>query len=124
MYQFYNANPIASRVGDCTIRAISKVLGQSWIKTYIEICLEGLVMYDMPSANQVWGKYLKDNNYTRHLIPNTNPDRYTVRQFAEDHKTGRYILALQGHVVACIDGTYYDTWDSGDEVPIYYWKEN
>ena len=30
MYQFYNANPNAARVGDCTIRAISKVLNQSW----------------------------------------------------------------------------------------------
>lgn len=124
MYQFYNANPTASRVGDCTIRAISKVLDQSWEKTYIEICVEGLVMYDMPDANQVWGKYLIDNNFTRHIIPNECSDCYTVRQFANEHKNGRYILALHGHVVACIDGTYYDTWDSGDEVPIYYWEEN
>ena len=123
MYQFYNANPNAARVGDCTIRAISRVLNQSWEKTYIEICLEGLVMYDMPDANQVWGKYLTDNNFTRHFIPNECSNCYTVRQFAEEHKEGRYVLAIPGHVVACIDGTYFDTFDSGDCVPIYYWEE-
>ena len=27
-------------------------------------------------------------------------------------------------ILICIeDGNYYDTWDSGDEIPIYYWKE-
>ena len=28
---------------------------------------------------------------------------------------------ISGHVVAVIDGNYYDTWDSGDKIPIYYW---
>ena len=28
-----------------------------------------------------------------------------------------------GHVVAVEDGNYYDIWDSGDEVPTYYWMK-
>ena len=27
------------------------------------------------------------------------------------------------NVIAVIDGDYYDSWDSGNEVPIYYWKQ-
>lgn len=34
---------------------------------------------------------------------------------------GTYILALSGHVVTVVDGDWYDTWDSGGEIPIYYW---
>ena len=26
-------------------------------------------------------------------------------------------------VVALIDGDWWDAWDSGDEVPVYYWQK-
>lgn len=123
MYKSYNANPILKRGNDCTVRAICTVLGQGWEETYLDICLYGLRMHDMPSSNAVWGSYLVDKGYTRHIVPNTCPNCYTVRDFADDHRQGRYILALQGHVVACIDGDYLDSWDSGDEVVMYYWTK-
>ena len=47
----------------------------------------------------------------------------TVREFAKDHPEGKYILGTGTHAVAVIDGDYIDTWDSGDEVPIYYFQE-
>lgn len=50
-------------------------------------------------------------------------DGYTVRQFSAEHPCGSYILALSGHVVAVVDGEYYDAWDSGNETPIYVWEE-
>lgn len=123
MYVEFNPNPSGSRVGDCTVRAISKALRQSWEKTYIDLCLYGLIMCDMPSANSVWGKYLKDRGFRRHIIPDSCPDCYSVNRFAEEHKKGTYILALNGHVVACEDGNIYDTWNSSDEIPIYYWQK-
>ena len=43
--------------------------------------------------------------------------------FCNDHPKGAYILALSSHVVAVVDGCYYDTWDSGQEIPIYYWTK-
>ena len=48
---------------------------------------------------------------------------YTVKLFTEEHPHGTYILALSGHVVAVQDGNYFDAWDSGDEIPLYVWKE-
>ena len=65
----------------------------------------------------------KKQGYSRFVIPNTCPYCYTVKQFCKDHPYGKYLLALDGHVVAVIDGDYYDTWDSGNEVPIYFWKK-
>lgn len=123
MHRYYNPNPYASRVGDCTIRAISKATNQDWYKTYIDVCLKGLEICDMPSANEVWGAYLKDKGFTRRIIPDTCPHCYTVKDFCRDHPKGMYILALNGHVVAVFNGDYYDSFDSGEETVIYYWEK-
>ncbi|MBQ0112409.1 MAG: hypothetical protein KBT03_04685 [Bacteroidales bacterium] len=123
MYQNYNANPIARRSDDCTVRAISKLLDKSWEDVYCSLCDYGLMNFDMPSSNYVWGQYLHDRGYSRHIMPDTCPHCYTVRRFAEEHPHGRYLLALNGHVVCCINGTYFDTWDSGDEIVLYYWRK-
>lgn len=79
-------------------------------------------MYDMPSSNEVWMKYLKQKGYRRFVIPDTCPSCYTIRQFCLDYPIGDYLVATGSHVVAVIDGNYYDTWDSGSEIPIYYFE--
>lgn len=122
MYRRYNANPDRKQVGDCVIRAVSAALGQDWETTYAEIALEGYQLCDMPSANHVWGAYLRRKGFTRNIIPDECPDCYSVADFCRDHPNGTYILSLQGHVVAAIDGDYFDTWDSGSRIPLYYWK--
>ena len=123
MFKQLNVNPANRKGNDCTIRAISLITGDSWEDTYLDLCLYGLRYYDMPSSNYVWGAYLTDKGFQRKIIPNTCPKCYSVKQFASDHKSGEYILALHGHVVAVINGTYYDSWDSGNEIPIYYWQK-
>lgn len=122
MWIKYNPNPDAARVGDCSVRAVACALGQDWYNTYLDMAAYGLMRCDMPSANAVWGAYLKDKGFTRHIVPDTCPDCYTVAQFADDNKDGVYVLGLNGHVVTVKDGDYYDTWDSGGEIPIYYWR--
>lgn len=124
MWIHQNPNPLASHVGDCIVRALSIVLGYSWERTYIELCIQGLLMADMPSSNAVWGAYLKSKGYERSSILNTCPDCYTVRDFAKDHREGVWILGTGTHVVAVVDGHYVDDWDSGDEVPIFVWRKN
>lgn len=121
---FYNPNPHGKRVGDCTVRAISKALGQSWEQTYAGLSLQGFSDGDMPSANATWGAYLRAKGFRRRIVPDECPDCYTVRDFAEDHPHGTYILALASHVVCLIDGQLYDTWDSQDETPLYYWERS
>ena len=121
-YIYYNPNPMGLSVGDCTIRAISKITNTSWEITYLNLILQGYKMYDMPSANRVWGEYLRENGYIRRIIPDTCPNCYTVRDFCVDHPVGRYILGTGEHVVAVVDGNYYDSWNSGNEIPIYYFE--
>lgn len=124
MYKYYNPNPTGKQVGDCVIRGISRVTGMSWDETYIEICLMGLELKDMPSANHVWESYLLGRGFTRHFIScDACPMLYTVRDFCDNHPIGEYLLSTGTHVVAINNGNYYDAWDSGNEVPVYYWAK-
>ena len=124
MYIKSNINPQNKQVGDCVIRAISTALNQEWERTYIELAIQGFMMSDMPSSDSVWNEYLKSKGLTRYIVPDTCPNCYTVRQFADEHPTGIYVVFVGQHVVAVIDGDYIDTWDSGDRIPIYYWEVN
>lgn len=122
MYREYNPNPKAARVGDCVIRACAKALNMDWDSVYAGIAAQGFTMKDMPSSNRVWGTWLKEQGLERRFLRLDCPDCYTVKDFCEEYPRGRYIVALVEHVVAVVDGDYYDTWDSGDEAPQYYWE--
>lgn len=122
-WQSYNPNPNNNRVGDCVVRAISKALGQDWETTYAELAMYGFMRCDMPNANHVWGAYLKSRDYKQYLIDDKGKSVYTVEDFCQDNPHGTYILAIDGHVVCVQDGNFYDSWNSGKEIPIYYWTK-
>ena len=123
MFIEYNANPEEKIVGDCVIRAISKVTNQDWEKTYMEVCIQGFMMHDMPSSNNVWGGYLFTKGFRRNIIPDSYPNAYTIKDFCRDNPVGTYLVATDNHTVAVVGGDYYDTMDSGNESPLYYWRK-
>lgn len=125
----YNLNPLNRRTGDCVVRAIAFATGQSWDRTYWDLCDKGFLRAEMPSWNTTWWALLKDMGYKRYIIPDSCPDCYTVEDFCRDHPRGQYILFIpyssqeSGHVVAVADGDVYDSWDSSQEVPLAYWRK-
>ena len=123
-YVYFNPNPRdhGQPKGDCVIRAISKVLNYSWDRVYAELTLEGYYLGDWGNSNAVWDSYLRDKGFKRNVIPNTCPSCYTVSDFCHDNPRGSFLVATGSHVVAVVDGDYYDSWDSGSEVPIYYYR--
>lgn len=123
MFKKVNPNPQNNITEDCVIRALSIAMNKNWYETYINLCIEGLVMAAMPSSNRVWNSYLKKNGWKRYVLSDDCPECYTVKDFCGEYFKGRYILGTGSHVVTVIDGNYYDTWDSGDEIPVFYWKE-
>ena len=121
MYIEYNPNPTGRRVGDCAVRAVAKALGVSWETAYAMMTANGFAMGDMPSSNSVWGAVLRQNGFYRTALPDTCPDCYTAENFAEDHTQGIYVLGFGNHVATVMDGDIYDSWDSSNEIPQYYW---
>lgn len=127
-----NLNPQGLSNDDCVVRAISLLLSKNWYETHYELCSLSRFMADMPNSNRVWKEYLKNAGYSEELILNTCPRCYTVKQFCVQHPNGRYLLSTTeytltskiivtgSHVVTVIDGDYYDTWDSGDDIPLSY----
>ena len=124
MYSYYNPNPRGKRVGDCVIRAISKATNKSWEEVYIELCLLGYIMGDLPSSNRVFDTFLtKTQGFTRHTIIAECLECYTINDFCEEYPQGTYVIGTGSHAVCVKDGIYYDSWQSGDEAPIYFYKK-
>lgn len=133
MFVKLNLNPYGKNRGDCVIRAITLALNYNWFMVHDELSFLSRKMGDMPSSNDVWKTYLERLGYKEVLTENTCPDCLTVERFARSHPKGRYILStceytkardnliVTGtHVVALIDGNWYDSWDSGLDVPLSY----
>lgn len=124
MYVYFNPNPRRKQnVGDCTVRSISKALGISWETAYIDLVMEGYNLADMPSSNIVLSSYLRSKGFSKHIIPDSCPTCYTFEDFSNDHPKGTFILGTGSHVAACINGVVYDSWNSLECVPIYYYEK-
>lgn len=122
MWIEYNPNPLGIRVGDCVIRAISKALDASWERIYVDLCVQGFMLGDLPSSNAVWSSYLRHKAFKRHTIEDC-PDCYSVEDFCKDHPKGVFVIGTGTHAVCVIDGCYYDAWQSGKETPVYYFEK-
>jgi len=124
-WRYFNPNPERKHTGDCVIRAIAGATGQDWDSTFTGNALQAFIIKDMPSSNAVWRAYLRSRGFKRAIIPDSCPDCYTVGDFADDHPHGRYVLGTGNHAVAVVGGEVLDTWDSRNEIPIYYfYKED
>ena len=124
MYKFYCNNPSGNlQAGDCVIRAICKVTGDTWEKIYTELSVEGYELRDWGNTNHVWDIYLRKQGFKRYACPDDCPFCYSVNDFANEHNKGSFIVATGTHAVAVVDGDYYDTWDSGNINPIYYYTK-
>lgn len=120
---FYQPSPTGRNVGDCSVRAVSKALGVDWEKAFALIAVNAFEMGDVISANAAWGSVLRQHGFKRMGLPSTCPDCYTAEDFAEDHPKGTYVLGFGNHVATVKDGKIFDSWDSSNEVPQYYWEK-
>lgn len=117
-YIYYNPNPKNKKTSDCVIRAICRITGMDWESAYLALSSIVLSEYEMPSSNFIWEKYLTSIGYKKYVI--NCHDCVSVADFVKDHKKGFFVACSGSHVVAVIDGKYFDAWDSGDEIISYY----
>lgn len=123
MWEEYNPNPVGRRVGDCAVRAVAKALDTDWETAYTMLAANGFLMGDVVSSDSVWGATLRQHGFIRESVPNTCPDCYTAEDFAEEHPIGTFVLGFGGHTATLVDGILYDSWDSSQEIPQFYWRK-
>ena len=121
MWRMYEPNPVRTGAIDCAVRAISKALDMSWEKAYVLLAVNGFLMGNVLSADEVWGSVLRQHGFRRYMVSNTCPDCYSVEEFCEEHPYGIYVVKSENHVATVIDGILYDSWPSQDKTVIYYW---
>lgn len=117
-----NINPAKKDVGDCVIRAVGISTDQSWMDVYDAVCLTGREEFDMPSSDAVWGLYLYRQGFEPFILPRHCPRCVTVRAFCQMYPKGAYIIGTGQHAVAILDGDYYDSWDSGNQIASFFWR--
>lgn len=115
-----NPNPNGKNVGDCTVRAISLATEQPWEKVYLDLCLQGYILGDMPSSNDVWSTYLTERGWKYHRLQDTCPFCYTIQDFAIEHNEGIFIVGTGSHVVCVKEGDWMDAWNSGEKIPLFF----
>ena len=108
-------------MGDCAVRAIAKALKIDWEQAFRLIVVNAYQMGDMPSSDSVWGSVLRQNGFYRKAIPSTCPDCYTAEDFMYEHPKGTFVLGFGGHVATVHNGDLFDSWDSSQQIPQYYW---
>lgn len=118
-FKYYQPNDkdLKDKVGDCQVRALSKALNLSWLEAFdltIPICreLQTYTIFDCDLKKTKEAMKSLGFEYTG-ISNKKGSDRPTVKEFALSHRTGTYILSLSRHVVAVVDGIYFDTWDCG-----------
>lgn len=123
-FEYYQPNPLHKNgKGDCTVRSVSKALGMSWDSAYIDLVMQGYLLKDMPSSNEVMNSYLRSKGFRRYSVDNICPDCYSFADFAYDHPKGTFIVGTGTHVACIKEGLLFDSWDSSDCVVIYYYKK-
>ena len=124
MWIYYNPNPAGYFVDDCTIRALTKVTGKTWDECSRDLWQESLNVCDMQNSRRTWNSLMNKMGFTRRVL---NDPHYTLLDFAKYHPHGTFVLGDDypgGHVVALIDGDWYDTSDSGMMVPEKVWRKD
>lgn len=118
-----NNNPCGRNTGDCAIRAVAIALDITWEQSFLLIAKNAFEMCDVLASDATWGSVLRQHGFYRYIIPNSYPENYTVKDFCKDNPEGIFVLGTGNHAVAVIDGDYYDSWDSGQQRPVFYWSQ-
>ena len=115
MYKYYNPHPkgTTTEVGDCVKRAIVATTGRDYME----------VQRELNAHKKITGakSFNSNRNPHRYVEDVLNAKRIevfsktTVEEFCEQHPRGRYILDMDEHWSACVDGCIYDTWDCGNK---------
>lgn len=113
MYKYYNANPRGLSTDDCVKRAISVTTGMEYKNVQLE-----LNRYKKVTGAESFNSDYNPHRYVEDVLKAKKiPVKgLTAEEFCRKYPKGRYILDMESHWSACVDGIIYDTWDCSKNV--------
>ena len=108
MYKYYNPHPKGLSVDDCVKRAIVALTGYDYA-----VVQRDLIEYKKVTGAKSFNS-IKNLRYVEDVLKATKVSfskEMTAEEFCKKHPCGRYILDMDEHWSACVDGYIYDTWD-------------
>ena len=112
MYKYYNPHPKGLSTDDCVKRAIVVVTGMDYAKVQNALN-EYKTVTGAKTFNSIENlRYAENVLKAKKLVPES---KLTAEEFCKKYPRGRFILDMDEHWSACIDGCIYDTWDCGKE---------
>ena len=112
MYKYYNPHPKGLSTDDCVKRAIVVVTGMDYSRVQRELN-EYKKVTGAKSFNSVKNLRYVEAVLKAKKIPLNK--QLTAKEFCQSYPCSRYILNMDEHWSACVDGCIYDTWDCSKE---------
>ena len=119
MYKYYNPHPKGLSTNDCVKRAIVVVTGMDYSKVQRELN-EHKTVTGAKSFNSIKNLcYVEDVLKAKKI---TFKKELTAEEFCKKYPRGRFILDMDEHWSACVDGYIYDTWNCSKEKVNFAYK--
>lgn len=118
-YEFLNLNPLGEIEEDCVCRAISLALQEDYCKIQEKLYLVGK-LFECESLCVCCYKYLLDEVYSLNRVEEF--EGMSIEEFINYHPVGTYLIRIEGHLTAIIDGVCYDVWNCLDKEIKLVWK--
>lgn len=119
MYKYYNPHPKGLLTDDCVKRAIAVVTGMDYSKVQ-----RGLNEYKTVTGAKSFNS-IKNLCYVEDVLKAkriTLKKQLTAEEFCQKYPHGRFILDMDEHWSACVDGYIYDTWNCSKEKVNFAYK--
>ena len=113
MYKYYNPHPKGLLTDDCVKRAIHVCTG-----TDIVTISKQLNAFKKVTGAKKFNSHHNPHHFVEDVlgaIKVTSSSNISAEEFCKKHPHGRFILDMDGHWSACVNGCIYDTWDCGKE---------
>lgn len=125
-FKYTNPNPTAAQKKtlvwdkpDCEVRALALSIGVDWLTAYDYLSAKAREEYTIPNdGRRTRDWFIQGGGVWTACKAEKGKKRMTCREFAEAHKSGRYIVSIASHVVACVNGYLLDTWNCGERAVV------
>ena len=107
--------------GDCVIRALANAISCLWVESFDYLTAKARRDFNVPNDGPGFRRWIvEDGAVWTHCPAVKGKKRMTVKEFAETHPKGRYVISIANHETACVDGVILDAWNCGHKAVVGY----